>query len=132
MHKNLYIADRTVTLITETDAEKTALENSLQATEVANASGAIHVLLANPGMGKTTLLQQLGKNYGAIHIRAKDVFEPFQAELDREKILLIDGLDELASLHDSREIKQKLHQTPFKGYVLSCRAFDWSASEQEQ
>lgn len=92
------------------------------------------VLLGDPGTGKTTEFQQECQALGtaAEYVKARDFIHLDIASRPewRERILFIDGLDEIrAGARDSRQplddIRGRLDQLRPPGFRISCREADW-------
>lgn len=96
-----------------------------------------YVLLGDPGAGKTKAFKQEAIESGGEYITARDfvTFEP--ATEYRDKILFIDGLDEMrADGGDGRtpldQIRRHLEKLGRPRFRLSCREADWlGASDAE-
>ena len=93
-----------------------------------------YVLLGDPGAGKTTAFKTECETLGdrALRITARDftTFDPGCHPEWRDKILFIDGLDEIrAASSDARtpfdEIRRRLDKLGKPRFRLSCRAADW-------
>jgi hypothetical protein len=132
-HDSPHLVNRTVVEVAENSGNSTPSisPESFNASVLADAAGAVKVLLGNPGMGKSTLLKHLSISHNGTYIPANDFLECNQPQ-EPSKILYLDGLDELKSPQDARAIRQKLREQPHKGYVLSSRALDWTPTEQDQ
>lgn len=88
------------------------------------------VILGEPGMGKTRLLQYLSTETGAVLRSAASFIEhPNPSVLvPLGSLVIIDGLDELAAAQESDPVHRVLRQLISAGcphFVLSCRATDW-------
>ncbi|MDP3841895.1 MAG: hypothetical protein Q8Q81_04765 [Oxalobacteraceae bacterium] len=98
---------------------------------------AAYVLLGDPGAGKTKAFEREAKESGGEYIQARDfaTFDP-SAEY-QNKILFIDGLDEMrAGGGDGRtpldQIRRHLEKLGRPHFRLSCREADWlGASDAE-
>ena len=93
-----------------------------------------YVLLGDPGAGKTTAFETECETLSdrALRITARDftTFDPGCHPDWRDKILFIDGLDEIrAGSSDARtpfdEIRRRLDKLGKPRFRLSCRAADW-------
>ncbi len=88
------------------------------------------VLLGEPGMGKTRLLERLADSPGWVFRSARalvDHPEPRNLVSGGEG-LIIDGLDELAAASEADPIYRVLGKLIAAGapqFILSCRAADW-------
>lgn len=92
------------------------------------------VILGDPGMGKTWLMERFGAQAGASFIRAtKLVRQPDLTDFGSGR-LVIDGLDEIASsgeLDALNSVLKKLIACGKPNFVLSCRAADWKGKSAE-
>lgn len=124
--------ERTCTEILPTGASRTREEDS-QPLSAYRATPA-YVLLGDPGSGKTTEFEQECETLGAAaeYVRARKFVK---LDLDshsewRDKILFIDGLDEMrAGATDARipldEIRNRLELLGKPRFRISCREADW-------
>ena len=124
-----YIIPRTCTKVRDSDSEQ--LESRPLPAFRANPA---LVLLGDPGSGKTTVFQIECNDLGneAQYISARDflTFDPENHPEWRDKILFIDGLDEVrAGERDRRtpfdEIRGRLDMLGKPSFRLSCRSTDW-------
>ncbi|WP_159079832.1 NACHT domain-containing NTPase [Methyloceanibacter sp. wino2] len=88
------------------------------------------VVLGEPGMGKTWLLEQLAKHSGTDLIRAPSFVRSPQRfrPSDPMQVLVIDALDEVAALQEGDPLHNVLRALGTIGwppFILSCRAADW-------
>jgi hypothetical protein len=88
------------------------------------------IVLGEPGMGKTWLLDRIAKLSGGVFRSAASfVSHPNPASLvTAGKKLVIDGLDELSAAQESDPVYRVLGQLIAAGcppFILSCRAADW-------
>ncbi len=96
-----------------------------------------YVLLGDPGAGKTTSFQHEANREDACFITARDLVT-FAARPEwREKILFIDGLDEIrAGSQDGRTpfdaIRAKLETIGHPRFRLSCREADWYGNSDQE
>lgn len=96
-----------------------------------------YVLLGDPGAGKTESFKREAEESGNKYIRARD-FATFEPDAEcKERILFIDGLDEMrADGGDGRtpldHIRRHLERLGRPRFRLSCREADWlGASDSE-
>lgn len=95
------------------------------------------VVLGEPGMGKTQLLQALGETDGFRYVTARKLIRSDNPArlLDGGQTLVIDALDEVASATESDPINQVLGQLDkagFPRFILSCRGADWQGAVGRQ
>lgn len=88
-----------------------------------------YVLLGDSGMGKTTAFKKEAEAVGGKYITARNFTTLDLADEDLDKILFIDGLDEIRIGHTNLQlpldqIRQRLQNNKF-GFRLSCREADW-------
>lgn len=85
------------------------------------------VILAEPGAGKTALLQKIAESLNTVRIRA-NVFRN-RANAPECEILILDGLDEVAKIDYSAidSIFAKASQINPSLVVFACRASEWAA-----
>lgn len=104
-------------------------------------STAALVLLGDPGAGKSTEFDQQSSlpGAGALMVSARDfiTLDPDSHPDWRDKILFIDGLDEMrAGRQDSRlpldEIRNRLELLRPPGFRISCREADWLGHSDRQ
>jgi len=82
-----------------------------------------YVLLADPGMGKSTLFEQEAQKEGNHYIKHPANFIAGIDSPNPNKILFIDGLDEVRT--DFDELRKKLKQMGTPRFRIACRAADW-------
>jgi hypothetical protein len=128
----MFIVPRTCTRI-----DKDLVPRSSPIEEYRNSPA--YVLLGEPGMGKTqAFMKESEQQENSIYITARDLIA-FGAESEwRDKILFIDGLDEVRATSQNsigpfdaiRSCLNKLGKPQFR---LSCREADWlGSSDKEQ
>lgn len=86
------------------------------------------VILAPPGMGKTRLMERLGEHDNHRFIRATSFLRQPNEPLPVTTRLVIDGLDEVASVSDDDPLHQVLTKLLVCGkppFVISCRDAEW-------
>lgn len=91
------------------------------------------VVLGEPGMGKTVLLESLAAATGSPKFSARRFSgHPNPVALvGAADPILIDGLDELAATRDGDAVDQilrRLEELPGRRFILSCRVADWRAA----
>ena len=91
------------------------------------------VVLGEPGMGKSALLERFAAASGwAIRSAASFVHHPRPEELVRAgKGIVVDGLDELLAARESDPVNRVLRQLIASGcppFVMSCRVADWKGA----
>jgi hypothetical protein len=91
------------------------------------------VILGDPGMGKTKLLEALDLSADHHYVTArKFIRSPDPQSLCQPgRILVIDALDEVAAARESDPINQVLAQLAKAGrppFMLSCRGADWQGA----
>jgi hypothetical protein len=97
-----------------------------------------YVLLGDPGAGKTTVFEQEASRQDACYVTARDLVTFEDRPEWHDKILFIDGLDEIrAGSLDARTpfdaIRASLEKLGHPQFRLSCREADWfGAADQER
>ena len=94
------------------------------------------VILAEPGMGKSRLLDYLETADNTVKFTASSfVRKPAKLLQDiKDKIVLIDALDEYQCRTDSNsidDILNKLFELNNPKFILSCRQVEWESSSIE-
>lgn len=107
-------------------------EQRLTDTELGDAPAPI-VILGEPGMGKTHLLEALGLQPGRRYVTARKFLRSPQPEnlLAPGESLVIDALDEVAAAAELDPINAVLAKLAAAGhppFVLSCRGADWQGA----
>lgn len=85
------------------------------------------VVLGDPGIGKTALMQMLGNRAGFHYISARSFLRRGLAPPEGE-VLVIDALDEVAAVRDEdpvHDVLARLAELGCPRFVMSCRAADW-------
>lgn len=86
------------------------------------------VILGDPGIGKTWLMEMLGEQDGLQFIRATSLLrQPDHSEFGGQR-LVIDGLDEVASIKEGDPLHNVLTKLIACGkppFILSCRSAEW-------
>ena len=126
-----YVAPRTCTAVDDSDPNPGAKKSSRPLGDYADA--AAYVLIAEPGVGKTTAFM----TEAASPAREYETVTGFRTFDDRpewhDKTLFLDGLDESrAGVVDGRtpldDIRRKLYRLGCPPFRLSCRWADWMAA----
>jgi hypothetical protein len=91
------------------------------------------VILGDPGMGKTELLDAYAKRQGFTFITARRLLRRPLAELQKDptRVWVIDAFDEVASARGEEPVQLVLERLGALGYppfVLSCRGVDWQSA----
>jgi len=95
------------------------------------------VVLGDAGMGKTTLLENIGQELGYKFVHARRLVR----SLDPSKLLgdatafVIDALDELAVQAEGDAVDAvlgSLEKAGFPNFILSCRVADWRSATSTQ
>lgn len=98
----------------------------------------ITVVLGAPGSGKTSLLEEYGKNHEtAQFLKIKQFIKLDNQVHDNMDILLLDGLDEYRSVTNDKtfvltELGAKINQLSSIKIVISCREMDWYGDIDEK
>jgi len=91
------------------------------------------IVLGDPGLGKSVLMERIGSADGAILVTARRLLrhpEPRRL-IDGASCLVIDALDEVSSVRDGDAVDLVLRQLAVAGwprFVLSCRVADWRSA----
>lgn len=108
--------------------DKNGVQHRVTEQELATLAFPI-VILGEPGMGKTRLLEKIGKRTGWPFVRAAAlVRNPERWRSDNGHALIIDALDEIAALEERDPLHNVLAALGRIGsppFILSCRAADW-------
>ena len=86
------------------------------------------VILGNPGMGKTRLMEKLGTLDGCQFIRATSFLRRGDDEIPANTRLVIDGLDEVAAIKEGdplHNVLKKLIACGRPPFIISCRVAEW-------
>ncbi len=88
------------------------------------------IILGEPGMGKTRLMEELGKQEECQFIRATSFLRKPDSTNYGDKILVIDGLDEIAALEEGDPLHNILKKMVAFGnprFIISCRSAEWQS-----
>ena len=86
------------------------------------------VVLGQPGMGKTRLMEKLGQQEGMRFVRAISFLRWDDLSLSGPEKLVIDGLDEVAAVEEGdplHNVLKKLARFGKPFFILSCRSAEW-------
>lgn len=91
------------------------------------------VILGEPGMGKSRLLDQLARGAGVETVTARKLIRRPDPRplLGDNRLIVVDALDEVAASGEGDAVDrvlQRLAQLEFPRFVLSCRVGDWRAA----
>ena len=82
------------------------------------------VVLGDPGLGKTWLMEKLGEREDCRFVRATSFLRWPDAPINGDQRLVIDGLDEVAAAQEGDPLHNVLKKLAALGkprFVLSCR-----------
>ncbi|MGY6532437.1 NACHT domain-containing protein [Glycocaulis sp.] len=118
---------RTLSHFTET-GERRTLDEAVLAEE-----GGCVVILGEPGLGKTTLLETLGSRHGWVMRRAAQfAIDPDPGRLAGEAgVILIDALDEMSAVNESDPLDSvlaKLVEGTLPRCFIACRSAEWQGA----
>ena len=86
------------------------------------------VILGEPGMGKTSLMEKLGDSAYWKYFRATTFLKQQDESIQEDLKLIIDGLDEVAAREEGdplHNILKKLIACGKPPFIISCRAAEW-------
>lgn len=91
------------------------------------------VVLGEPGMGKTKLLEELSEKDGNVFCRAQQLINRTRPKklVGSNERLIIDALDEVSAQSDGDAVDlvlQKLGELDYPPFILSCRVGEWRAA----
>lgn len=93
-----------------------------------NQLGEIIIILGEPGIGKTSLLENLANKFQTT-CKSANVINYKNSSLDNtyDKILIIDAFDELVKIDSSSvmNLLGKISSSPFKKIFISSRSSEW-------
>jgi hypothetical protein len=92
-----------------------------------------YVLLAEPGGGKTEAFKQEAAQAGGMYVTARDLTDLSPRPQWRDRILFIDGLDEMLADAGARgdafgAIRKRLDELGRPRFRIACREADWLGS----
>lgn len=95
------------------------------------------VVLGDAGMGKTTLLEEIGATKGHKYVHARRLLRTQNAKflLEGATTLVIDALDELTVQNDGDavdKVLEKLENGGSPNFILACRVADWRSATSIQ
>ncbi len=86
------------------------------------------VILDEPGMGKTSLMEKLGESPDWQYFRATTFLRRQDNSIQEGSQLIIDGLDEVAAMEIGdplHNVLKKLNACENPPFIISCRAAEW-------
>ena len=86
------------------------------------------VVLGEPGMGKTELMEKLGDSDDCKFFRAAHFLRQTDDPIPEDARLIIDGLDEVAAMEEGdplHNVLKKLIACGKPRFVISCRSAEW-------
>lgn len=91
------------------------------------------VIVGEAGMGKSCLLDWLGEFENYFYCTARQLLSQFDPKtlLSDNRVLVIDGLDEVSSRKDGDSVErilQKLGELGYPQFILACRVADWRSA----
>jgi hypothetical protein len=99
--------------------------------EILHTFSAPLVILGDPGMGKTRLMEKLGEQSGCRFIRAVSFLrQPNYTTFGTDR-LIIDGLDEVAAIAEDDPLQNVLAKLVGCGapqFIISCRSIEWRSA----
>lgn len=97
-------------------------------TEIAARFSEPVIILGDPGMGKTWLMEMLAEHVGHQFIRATSLLRQPDGHSFGNARLIIDGLDEVAAINEGDPLQNLLTKLIACGkpsFILSCRSAEW-------
>lgn len=91
------------------------------------------VIVGEAGMGKSCLLEWLGSLESYSYCTARQLLSRFDPKtlLSDNRVIVIDGLDEVSSRKDGDSVErilQKLGELGYPQFILACRVADWRSA----
>ncbi len=86
------------------------------------------VVLGEPGMGKTRLLHELENQFDGKFTTAISFLRQSHDQIPKDMFLIIDGLDEIATVEDGDPLHKVLRCLNASGnppFIISCRSAEW-------
>ena len=130
-----YVAPRTCTVVDEGEATRDAKERTSPLSSYAKAGA--YVLIAEPGVGKTTAFKAEAASQGGTYVTVRN-FRTFDDRPEwNDTTVFLDGLDESRTgAEDGRtpldDIRKKLSSLGCPPFRLSCRWSDWMAATDKE
>lgn len=101
---------------------------TLRDTEIAKRFSEPVIILGDPGMGKTWLMEMLAGHEGHHFMRATSLLRQPDGHNFGNARLIIDGLDEVAAINEGdplHNVLTKLIACGKPSFILSCRSAEW-------
>jgi len=120
----VYIARRLTWIDTDRNRQEVVDDNLLATLEPPL------VILGEPGLGKTRLMEKLGELDDVIYVTARSFLRRSITEYDSAITLVIDGLDEVAAVEEGdplHNVLKKLLECKKPNFVISCRSAEWQS-----
>lgn len=106
-------------------------EQILEDTEILHSFDGPMVILGDPGMGKSWLLEKvIGVGKGSCFLKATSFLRQSTHRYDESTVLVIDGLDEVSAVKEGDPLDHVLGHLVKCGcprFILSCRSAEWSS-----
>lgn len=88
-------------------------------------------LLGEPGLGKSKTLRMIGNELGVTPVRASTLsHSSTPASMVENGVILVDGIDELASRQDGDTLGRvfaRLRESGASRFIVACRSREWTA-----
>lgn len=94
----------------------------------------VFVLLGEPGMGKSRVMDALAKHAVGDFITVNDFIVHNAMVRDGSRTLFIDALDEARASEDTtvwRELRRRIARSAIGRFGVACRAADWNSTDRE-